>query len=93
MSVYSIIYYILLFCLVLPSVGQCGWETPVQLDSAGGAYPTLSYSPDGELRVFYNNYQTNKMVVRKRAQGQTAFGPEVILYNSARAVGVYYAEI
>ena len=68
------------------------WTQPQRLDSTGGAEPTLSYAPNGDLRVFYNIGDTtnNHMVVRTRLNAQTVFGLETFVYDDAHTAAVHY---
>lgn len=71
------------------------WSSPVRLDSASGAYPTLSYSPQGALRVFYSTVGADaleKMVVRTRGVSEQVFGNEVFVYNDARPTALHYSD-
>ncbi|MFH1621822.1 MAG: polymorphic toxin-type HINT domain-containing protein [Candidatus Omnitrophota bacterium] len=72
------------------------WSTPERIDTGNiGTQPTLSYSPSGDLRIFYNilNPTTEDMVVRARPYGQTAFGYEAFVYENARTAAVHYDSI
>ncbi len=67
------------------------WSSPLRMDSEIGQYPILSYAPNGDLRVFYFNENTEKLVVRKRTAGDTTFAVEADVYDSARDIGIHYA--
>ncbi|MFC1646235.1 hypothetical protein ACFL2Y_03550, partial [Candidatus Omnitrophota bacterium] len=70
------------------------WSSPVRLDSAEGAFPTLYYSPSGDLRAFYNIAGSpRKMVVRTRMNGSSVFGTEKYVYDNGREVGIHYAGV
>ncbi|MFC1755278.1 Ig-like domain-containing protein, partial [Thermoproteota archaeon] len=68
------------------------WRDTERLDSADGTHPTLSYSPDGDLRVFYNVGDTmiNQMVVRRRLNSQSVFGSEIGIVSKGRTAAVHY---
>lgn len=64
-----------------------------RLDAAEGTEPTLSYAPNGDLRVFYNigdEINGNAMVVRTRRAGEAVFGPEDTIWGDARTAAAYY---
>jgi len=67
------------------------WSTPERIDTGSiGTQPTISYSPAGDLRIFYNIDPPNEMVVRKRLNGQSVFGSEISVYPDARTAVVHY---
>jgi len=68
-----------------------GWQPAVRLDSTNGAYPTVSWAPKGDLRIFYNiPGSPDRMVARQRPQAGAEFGSEVFVQNDGRAVAVHY---
>jgi len=76
----------------LAAPGQATWQSAVQLDPGNSGSSDVFYSPERDLRVFYNVDDTiDKMYVRTRTQGQTDFDPQAFVYNDARAVGIHYA--
>jgi len=82
---------LLLLFGVAPPGSSAGWQAPIRLDSTNGAYPSISWSPQGDLRIFYSVQETlDRMVVRKRLAGATDFGPETLVYNDGRAVAIHY---
>ena len=66
--------------------------TSEKIDVAGGDYPSLSYSTNGDLRIFYvKTGATEKMYLKKRISGQNTFGSEIYVFNSKRTAGPHYA--
>jgi|AntAceMinimDraft_16_1070373.scaffolds.fasta_scaffold09600_1 PKD repeat protein len=85
------IIIVILFSLTKLNAQQI-WSAPIQIDSVTGKFPTLSYAPNGDIRVFYYNEDTYEMIVRKREQNDTIFGSEIFVYDGAKNAGVHYAE-
>ena len=68
-----------------------GWHPAIRLDSADAAFPTVSWAPNGDLRVFYTLLGTpDRMVARLRPRDAADFGPESFVVNGGRAVAVRY---
>jgi hypothetical protein len=68
------------------------WREVVRLDSADGTQPTLSYAPNGDLRIFFNmgDETSNHMIVRKRLGSEDVFGPDISVYDLAKTVAIHY---
>ncbi|MFC1755277.1 fibronectin type III domain-containing protein, partial [Thermoproteota archaeon] len=71
------------------------WIQPERLDSADGTDITLSYSPTGTLRAFYNvldpqTPSSNYMVSRKRISPNGQFGSEILVYADAGKAAIHY---
>jgi hypothetical protein len=84
------LFTILLSSLLISSIKSQSWTTQ-RIDPAGGDFPTISYSPSGDLRVFYNKPgAAPKMYLRKRNNGQTNWGNEIYVFGNHRVTGLYY---
>ena len=84
-------FFVSLLLGVVPQGACAGWQPALRLDSTNGAYPSISWSPQGDARVFYGIQGTpERMVSRKRPSAAMDFGPETFVYNDGRAVAIHY---
>lgn len=83
----------IIFLLVITSSlvnAQYEWTTQ-RIDSIQGAYPSLSYSPCGDLRIFYLNMGTSyKLYMRTRMNDQSAFSSETYVATGIYTTALHY---